>query len=343
MSQTFRVPWTARRSNQSILKEINPEYSLEGLMLNPKLQYFGHQTIRVDSLEKTLILVKIEGNSRKRWQRVRCLDINGHEFVQLWEIVEDRETWHAAVHGSQIVGHYLLTYRLNNKLLLLLFYLENTLEHFLQAILMVLNSFSFVLVWETIFPSILNDKLARQSILGWKFFTFSTLNISCHSILACRASVEKSVSNLMGFSLYTISCFCPAVYKIVFIFCHFTYMSWCGSLWIHFLGGLCAPCTQMSVSFSRLEKFSNISLSKSLSPSLPLFSICNLPTPTMRILVLLMSQSSLKLSFLKILFFYSDWVISTILCSRWLMCPTISSNLLSISSICHFIYCVLQY
>ena len=62
---------------------------------------------------------------------MRCLDINGHEFAQLWEIVEDREAWHAAVHGSQRVGHYFLTYRLNNKLLLLLFYLEKTLEHFL--------------------------------------------------------------------------------------------------------------------------------------------------------------------------------------------------------------------
>ena len=78
----MRVPRTARKSNQSILKEINPEYSLEGLMLKLKLQYFGHQMRRLDSLEKTLMLGKTEGKRRKRWQRVRCLDINGHEFAQ---------------------------------------------------------------------------------------------------------------------------------------------------------------------------------------------------------------------------------------------------------------------
>ena len=96
----MRVPWTARRSNQSILKEINPEYSLEGLMLKVKLQYFGHLIRRVDYLEKTLMLGKTEGKRRGRWQRMRWLDsitismdIN---LSQLLEIVEDRGTWRAA-------------------------------------------------------------------------------------------------------------------------------------------------------------------------------------------------------------------------------------------------------
>ena len=84
--ELFRVPWTARRSNQSILKEINPEYSLEGLMLKLKLQYFGHLMQRTDSLEKTLLLGKIEDKRRRGWQSMRWLDVinrlNGHEFEQ---------------------------------------------------------------------------------------------------------------------------------------------------------------------------------------------------------------------------------------------------------------------
>ena len=97
------VPWTARRSKQSILKEINSEYSLERLMLKLKLQYFGHLMRRVDSLEKTLMLGKIEGKRRRGWQRMRWLDgitdSMGMNLSKLQDIVKDRETWRTAVHG----------------------------------------------------------------------------------------------------------------------------------------------------------------------------------------------------------------------------------------------------
>ena len=153
----LRVPWTARRSSQSILMEINPEYSLERLMLKLKLQYFGHLMRRTDSLENALMLGKIEGRRRRGWQRMRWLDgiTDSNDIIlnKLWELVMDKEAWHAAVHEvakSQIpLSDWT---ELNYRIITTCLHTWIQLAQLLPAMFPMYKASPFMLVVVTIFP-----------------------------------------------------------------------------------------------------------------------------------------------------------------------------------------------
>ena len=142
----LRVPWPARRSNQSILKEMSPEYSLEGLMLRLKRQYFGHLMWRTDSLEKALMLGKIEGRRRRGRQRMRCMDsiIDSKDMSlsKLWELVMNREAWHAAAYGVTKSQTRLSNWaELNHPILELLLYFFFTCRNVLSFSFLMNNIF----------------------------------------------------------------------------------------------------------------------------------------------------------------------------------------------------------